>query len=131
MSELNVTSLKELERYKNGDVVELPAFSPDKPFVVRLQRPSLLSLAKQGAIPNPLLPQANSLFFGSIASDRKDPDALKKTFDIIEIMCESAFLEPTYDEIKKVGIQLTDQQYLAVFNYTQEGVKALSTFHKE
>ena len=125
-----VTSLAELKNYSEGDIVNLPPFAPDKPFVARLRRPSMLVLAKCGKIPNALLSQANEIFFGT-RSKQLDVDALPRTFDIIEIMCEASFVEPTYEEIKNSGVQLTDQQYLAVFNYTQTGVDALSSFRQE
>ena len=126
----NVTTISDLKKYSEGDIVELPSFAPDKPFVARLKRPSLLALAKIGKIPNSLLQQANELFFGT-RNSRIDNHALSNTFDVIEIMCEVAFVEPTYDEIRSSGIQMTDQQYLAVYNYTQSGVEALSSFRKE
>lgn len=127
-----ITKIEALKEYSKGDIVELPSFSPDKPFVARLKRPSLLAMAKEGAIPNSLLGQANAMFFGNtLKNGRPDNDTLQKLFDVIEIMCESAFIEPTYNEIKQAGIQMTDQQYLAVYNYTQEGVQALSSFRTE
>lgn len=127
-----ITSIDKLKEYSSGEIVELPSFSADRPFVAKLRRPSLLAMAKQKTIPNTLLAQANALFFGDINRNGKhDEDALVKLFDVIEILCHSAFIEPTYDEIKEAGIDLTDQQYLAVFNYTQEGVRSLSNFRSE
>lgn len=127
-----ITTIDALKKYDDYDVVELPAFGPDKPFVAKLRRPSLLVMAKNGTIPNTLLGQANSMFFGNTLRNAKpDNDVLAKLFDIIEIMCKCAFVEPTYDQIKEAGIQMNDQQYLAVYNYTQEGVQALSSFRGE
>lgn len=128
MSERTITTIDTLKGYE-GDVVELPPFGPGKPFVARLKRPSLLVLAKIGKIPNTLLPIANEIFFGT--DNKLGNDALEKTFELIEIMCEAAFVEPSYEEIKESGIQLTDQQYTAVFNYTQKGVNALSSFRQK
>lgn len=130
-NKIAVTTLDELKRYNEGDIVSLPPFGAGKPFVAKLRRPSMLVLAKCGKIPNALLAQANAMFFGEVRSGKHDDDALSKLFDVIEVMCESAFIEPTYQEIKDAGITLTDQQYLAVYNYTQEGTKSLSSFRKE
>ena len=124
---LSITSIDDLKKYSEGEVIELPKFSSGMPFVAKLKRPSLMFLAKIGKIPNTLLPFANELFYGS-DKNKRDNDALQKTFEVIEIMCEAAFVEPSYADIKANGIQLTDQQYLAVFNYTQSGVKTLSSF---
>jgi len=43
-------------------------------------------------------------------------------------VAKEAFAEPTYAEIEAAGLELTDAQLLAVFNYTQSGAKALEPF---
>ena len=73
-----VTSLADLQVYAQGQVVELPGFFSEEPFVVRLRRPSLLALTKSGKIPNALLSAANELFTGK--QDKSDP------VDLSEIM---------------------------------------------
>jgi len=128
---LSVTSLAQLSEYANGKVVELPPFAEDQPFVARLRRPSLMSLAKAGQIPNTLLDSANSLFLGNERNKKRDPDSLSKMLDVIEILCEAAFVEPKYSDIKKAGITLTDDQLIFVFNYTQKGIASLQSFREE
>ena len=41
------------------------------------------------------------------------------------------FVEPSWSELKNAGIELTDEQYMFIFNYTQEGVKALEPFRED
>ena len=129
---LQITSVEQLKNYKTGQVVELPPFGDGQPFIARLKRPSMLSLAKSGKIPNSLLSSANSLFEkgpqGLMQSGRMDEETMSKMFDIIDVICEASFAEPTYNEIKESGIELTDDQYMFVFNYTQNGVQALDSF---
>lgn len=120
------TSISQLNEYSKGQLVELPAFAEDQPFFARLRRPSMLALASSGKIPNTLLGAANKLFDNSL--DTNDTNMLKNFYDVIETIIESAFVEPTYHEIKAAGIQLTDDQLIFVFNYTQQGVKALERF---
>ena len=127
MKENRVTTIEELAEYSLGEVIELPPFGPNQPFFARLRRPSLLALAKSGKIPNTLLSQANKLFFGDKKKEL-DSDAMRQTMGIIDIMCEAAFVEPKYSVLVEKGIELTDDQYMFVFNYTQQGVNALSTF---
>lgn len=93
----------------------------------------MLALAKSGKIPNSLLETANELFTGSVGSksNKKDPVTLKEIFGILDIICEACFLEPTYKEIKEAGMELTDDQLMFVFNYSQTGVKALENFRKQ
>ena len=133
MDELKVTSIAELKKMANGEVVELPGFTDGTTFVARLKRPSMLAMAKTGKIPNNLLGAANKLFIGvgnvlNQNNNKANSDALAELFDIIEIICEECFVEPTYKDLKDNGIELTDQQKLAVFTYTQRGVKSLESF---
>lgn len=127
-----ITSIEELRNYAQGDIVELPPFAEGRPFVARLQRPSMMALVKEGRIPNTLLIKANELFSDGLASlDEKDENALSQLFDLMDTICEASFVEPTYEQIKSTGIKLTDEQYLFVFNYSQAGVKALESFRTE
>lgn len=127
-----ITSLEELRNYAQGDIVELPPFAEGRPFVARLQRPSMMGLVKEGKIPNTLLVKANELFSDGLASlDEQDENALSQLFDLMDTICEASFVEPTYEQIKSTGIKLTDEQLLFVFNYGQAGVKALESFRTE
>lgn len=133
MDELKVTSIAELKKMANGEIVELPGFTDGTTFVARLKRPSMLALAKSGKIPNNLLGAANKLFIGvgnvlNSNNNKNNDDALSELFDIIEVICEECFVEPSYKELKDNGIELTDQQKLAIFTYTQRGVKSLENF---
>lgn len=125
---LKVTSVAALKAYTEGQLVELPPFGEDLPFVAKLRRPSMLALARQGKIPNDLLNTATELFEGKSRENKVDTDLLRQLYDVIDILCEAAFVEPTYAEIKESGISLTDEQMIAVFNYTQSGVRALKPF---
>ena len=127
---LPITPLESLQEYARGAVVQLPPFSEDQPFVARLRRPSMMALAKSGKIPNSLLNTANSLFMGK-GLDSNNEGALKEVLSIVDILCDAAFVEPTYSQLKEAGVELTDEQYMAVFNYTQQGVKALEPFRGE
>lgn len=125
---LKVTSVATLKAYTEGQLVELPPFGEDLPFVAKLRRPSMLALARQGKIPNDLLNTATELFEGKSRENKVDTDLLRQLYDVIDILCEAAFVEPTYAEVKESGISLTDEQMIAVFNYTQSGVRALKPF---
>ena len=127
---LPITPLESLQEYARGAIVQLPSFSEDQPFVARLRRPSMMALAKSGKIPNSLLNTANSLFMGK-GMDSNNEGALKEVLSIVDILCDAAFVEPTYSQLKEAGVELTDEQYMAVFNYTQQGVKALEPFRGE
>ena len=126
-----ITSLKTLQEYAEGQVVELPPFAEGQPFVARICRPSMLILAKSGKIPNELLDTANNLFVNGKPDIKKDLDVLSTVYDLLEVFCEACFLEPTYQELKDIGLQLTDEQLMFVFNYAQTGVRALEPFREQ
>lgn len=131
MENLKITSIEELKNISNGEIVKLPDFDGGHEFIARLKRPSMLDMAKNGDIPNSLLVQANGLFVNganTLANTSLDENMMKDMFEIMDIICEQAFVEPTYKELKEAGIKLTDEQFLFVFSYTQRGVKALENF---
>lgn len=127
---LTVTSIEELVKASQGTLVELPPFAEGTRFVARLKRPSMLAMIKGGKIPNSLLLAANELFSKS-SWDVDDEKSLSNLFQIMDILCDACFVEPKYKDIKAAGVELTDDQLMFVFNYTQQGVEALRPFRKE
>ena len=126
-----VTSLEQLKQYANGNIVRLPDFVEGQPFVAKLKRPSILGMAKQGKIPNSLLVKTNELFVQSGSLDTEENSMMQEIYDVIDLIANETFVEPTYDEIKSTGIELTDEQMMFIFNYSQQGVKALESFRTE
>jgi hypothetical protein len=126
-----VTSLEQLKQYANGNIVRLPDFAEGQPFVAKLKRPSILGMAKQGKIPNSLLVKTNELFVQSGSLDTEENSMMQEIYDVIDLIASETFVEPTYEEIKSTGIELTDEQMMFIFNYSQQGVKALESFRTE
>lgn len=126
-----VTSLEQLKQYVNGNIVRLPDFAEGQPFVAKLKRPSILGMAKQGKIPNSLLVKTNELFVQSGSLDTEENGMMQEIYDVIDLIASETFVEPTYEEIKSTGIELTDEQMMFIFNYSQQGVKALESFRTE
>ena len=130
--EVNVTSIEDLKNYAGGTIVEMPPFAEGQPLVARLKRPSILGMAKQGRIPNTLLVKANELFLQSGAGlDAEEEDTMKQLYDVLDLIARETLVEPTYEDIKSVGLELTDEQMMFLFNYSQQGVKALESFRTE
>ena len=129
---MGITSLSDLQKYAAGTVVRFPDFAEGQPFIARVRRPSMLVLAKSGKIPNTLLATANELFAkGGAGMDVTDPKMLGNFYDTCRVICEAALIQPTLAEIESSGMSLSDDQIMAVFNYTQSGVKALQSFRQE
>lgn len=126
-----VTSLEQLKQYANGNTVRLPDFAEGQPFVAKLKRPSILGMAKHGKIPNSLLVKTNELFVQSGSLDTEENSMMQEIYDVIDLIASETFVEPTYEEIKSTGIELTDEQMMFIFNYSQQGVKALESFRTE
>lgn len=130
--EVNVTSIEDLKNYAGGTIVEMPPFAEGQPLVARLKRPSILGMAKQGRIPNTLLVKANELFLQNGAGlDAEEEDTMKQLYDVLDLIAKETLVEPTYEDIKSVGLELTDEQMMFLFNYSQQGVKALESFRTE
>lgn len=120
-----ITSLDDLKKIAEGQEVELLGWG-EEPFVCRLKRPSMLGLVAGGEIPNPLLNAAYILFNG--AKTTKDVINMKEQKELLTIMAKAAMVEPTYADLEEIGLELTDTQLLEIYNYTQIGVKALTSF---
>lgn len=127
LDESQITSIDDIKKYSGGAIVELPPFDGVHTFIAKLCRPSMLMMVKKGKIPNTLLNQATQLFQKGAGSLGKD-NTISDMYDIIEAVCECALVKPTYREIKEAGLSLTDEQMMAIFSYTQQGVKALEQF---
>ena len=131
-TEMNITSLMDLHSYANGNIVRFPDFGEGQPFVARVRRPSMLVLAKQGKIPNSLLSTAGELFMkGSSGLDSDNQNMLSDMYDIMDTIATATLIEPTMEQIRSCGLELSDDQLSAIFNYAQSGVKALESFRSE
>ena len=132
--EVQITSIEELKKVAMGELVELPPFAEGTQFVVRLKRPSMMALAKSGRIPNALMDSAVQLFDNAKSKPAKEmskQDNMSKMYDLCKAMAEAALVEPTYKELEEAGIELSDAQLLAIFNYTQTGAKQLDSFRQK
>lgn len=129
---MHITTVSDLQSYAAGTVVRFPDFGDGQPFVARVRRPSMLVLAKQGKIPNSLLTTAGELFAkGGGGLDSDNENMLGDMYNIMDIIATAALIQPTMEEIKGVGLELSDDQLMAIFNYSQAGVKALESFRQE
>ncbi|MCD2492731.1 esterase [Lacrimispora sp. NSJ-141] len=126
-----VSKLEELKKYAGGSEVELPGFVSDEPFVVKLKRPSLLEMAESGTISNPLLGTAAELFRDGVTKPINSGEKFKDMAQVLHCIAEAALVEPSYQELKEAGIQLTDFQLLHIYDYVQTGVNALKLFREK
>lgn len=132
-TENKVTSLEQLKEYGKGRVIELPSFSKDEPFFVRVKRPSLMKLAEEGKIPNMLLGTVNKMFFNGVKEQEvaTTDGMFAEMSEVMRILAKSMLVEPTYEEIEEAGVTLTDSQLIAIFNYSQAGIEAVTPSDEE
>ena len=132
MENIKVTSIDQLKIMSGGEIVKLPPFIQGQDFYAKLRRPSMLKLVQSGQIPNSLLRTANMLFSGGVNEELdRDDEFMKDLFDLIDVLAGAVFVEPSWSELKQAEIELTDEQYMFIFNYTQEGVKQLEPFRED
>lgn len=130
--ELKVTSIDELKKQSGGALVELPPFAEGQKFVAKLRRPSMLALVRAKKIPNELLVSANKMFKnGPSAFNTGDETMMDDIFAIMDVLCDAAMVEPSYSSLREAGIELTDDQLMFIFGYTQNGVRQLDSFRSE
>ncbi|EKQ52753.1 MULTISPECIES: hypothetical protein [unclassified Clostridium] len=125
---MEITKIEDLKKMAEYDVIELPRFKKEIPFNAKVKRVSLLNLAKRGVIPNQLLSAAEELFYGKKASTGVD---LKQLTEVMFVMAENALVEPSIKDLEEVGLELTDEQLVALFNYTQNGLKEIEKFREK
>lgn len=126
-TDADITSVSDIVKYTSGSIVRLPDFADGAEFIAKLKRPSMIGLMKTGKIPNSLLKQATQLFKSGAGALGKGT-SLDDMYDIMDIIIDEAMVQPTYKEIKEAGITLADDQIMAIFSYTQNGIKALERF---
>ena len=132
MENIKVTSIDQLKLMSGGEIVKLPPFVQGQDFYAKLRRPSMLKLVQSGQIPNSLLRTANMLFSGGVNEELdRDDEFMKDLFDLIDVLAGAVFVETSWSELKQAEIELTDEQYMFIFNYTQEGVKQLEPFRED
>lgn len=115
-----VTSLDTLKS-KAVQEVKLPGWD-NEPFVCKLKRVSVFDLASRGKIPNPLLGTVIDMFEKKAKVEK--PEDMTNMFEVINIFCKEAMVEPTYEEVENI-VSLTDDQRLAIYDYAQDGVRRL------
>ena len=115
-----------LDSVRTSQTVTIPGWCGDG-VEVELCRPSLLALAAAGAIANPLLKTARRIFYSGISPDGGD---LAEEGRVLIEIAKAALVKPSFDELKAAGVTLTDEQLVAIFQFTELGAKALARFRQ-
>lgn len=125
---LEVTSIEALKEMAGAKDIEVPSFVKGETVVFRMKRPSLMSMAAKGKIPNALLSEANKLFVSGETTETMDKDTLKEMHGVFVLMAKEALVSPSYEELEENGIELTDEQLMFIYNFSQRGITQLFPF---
>lgn len=125
MSEiLNIEELKKMAM----PIIEIPNFDNTGTIKVRVQKPRLLTMAKEGKIPNHLLGVANELITGETSRKKEGSVKIKDVADMLELYCKACLVEPSYEEFKDI---ITDEQMFAIFDWGMDGIEDLENFRED
>ena len=132
---MQVTSLEQLQSIKQTEIIELPAFEDGTKLNVEVKKPNMMQLIAAGKIPNTLLSSAMEMFNGK-AGEKMQKAAdnvgdLKDLVGMMNVIAEASLVNPTYKQIKGLGIDLTDNQLMGLLMYSQGGIKALENFRNQ
>lgn len=133
---MNVTSLEQLKNIKLNDIVELPSFDDGTPFVAELKKPNMLMLMANGHIPNTLLNVAMDIFQNgkgqeTIDKALNDPKDLKVLTELLLVLAKACLVNPSFNQLQELGIELNENQLSAILTYAQGGVVALESFRQQ
>ena len=118
----HITNLAALEKAANGEIVALPGWTEEQPFVARLKRASLTGMIRAGKIPNPLIAAAQKLYEGSGKS--RANATFEETAKVMRLVVEEALAEPTMEQLKAAGLDLTEEQADQIYLYAIKGGKS-------
>ena len=132
---MQVTSLEQLKNIKVTDIVNLGKFEDGTELIAEVKKPNLMQLMVEGKVPNTLMSVAMGMFKkGSgelIEKAVEDIDALKELVGMMEVLAEASLVKPSYKDIKKANVELTENQLMAILMYSQGGVKSLENFRNQ
>ena len=128
-AELGKENLAALEKAANGEIVALPGWTEEQPFVARLKRASLTGMIRAGKIPNPLIAAAQKLYEGLNKS--RANATFEETAKVIRLVVEEALAEPTMEQLKAAGLDLTEEQADQIYLYAIKGAKVLEAFRSQ
>ena len=132
---MQVTSLEQLKNIKLCEIVELPSFEDGTPLIVEIRKPNMMQLITSGKIPNTLLNVAMDMFNGKTGDKmQKASQSSKDLSELVKMMnviAETSLVNPCYEDFKTTGVDLSDDQLMAILMYSQGGVKSLENFRKQ
>ena len=136
MENLQVTSLEQLKKVKQTEIINLGKFEDGTEFVAELKKPDLMQLAAERKIPNVLATEVVKLFNGKNKLAKKvvaedDAEALAQLGELMNILAKASLVNPTMKQLDEINVTLTQEMKTTIMMYFQGGVETLKNFRKE
>lgn len=139
---MNITTVEELKKIGEGEIIELPPFDSGASLTVRVRKPDITMMIIDGKIPNPLVEITLNLTESGKREidlykkddenkDKIDIEKTRKYFNFLQVIAKNCLISPTYDDIEKYTGGLNLQQLMAIFEYSQKEVNSLKSFRNE
>ena len=135
---LKETTLEELKKIAQGEVISVIGFVPGADFNVRVKKLVLENFIVDGAngnIPNKLLDRADEIFESAERNARGEKKLTKKELkevqELEDHILRAIMVKPTFDEVKESGLELSVLQRQSILNYGFSNVDSLETFRNE
>ena len=126
MTDKKVLSIANLKKLANKtEILELEGWTEDAPFVCEVRRSTLRLAITAGKIPNALMGAAQALYEGPTSRAKY---SFEEGLEVMELIVKDAMVNPKLSELQEAGINLTEQQFAGIFNYSQRGVKGAKPF---
>lgn len=123
------------DQFKSKAIKEvlIPGFEVgDEPIPIKVRTLNMMSIVGNKSIPNSLMASVQKVFkLGGASQEKAEEMALDNIESLVELLvyiCDKAMVEPKYSE---VGEYLTQEQMMAIFNFTQGTVNTLMPFRNE
>ena len=121
-----IRSINDILAACEPEIVEISGWKPDQKWQVALERPSLVNMATDGSVPNPLLATVAKLLAGGTTAVKAGNEAEANT--ALKHIVRAAMKEPTMEALEKAGVALTDDQYMEIYAWVLGGLKGLDRF---
>lgn len=135
---LKETTLEELRKIAQGEVIQTIGFAPGTTFNVRVKKivlENFLVADANGTIPNKLLDRADEIFENAKSNAKGEKKLSKKELkeitDLEDHILRVIMVKPTFDEVKESGLELSLLQRQDILAHGFSNVDSLETFRNE
>lgn len=122
--------METVDRFRNNCTeIDIPDFDGIGRITIKVRRPQLTKMMREGKIDNPLMGVAAKAALGKAPElkndEQSDLELARNLSEWIEFYCSICMIEPTFDEVRDY---MTDDQLLSVYSWALAPLRALRSF---